>query len=71
MATSRQVRRAAERAAIKMAKATYPNGFTPNGARIQRREGFQPRGENYHDGRPLGRQEAARRLRRAFLAEAR
>lgn len=61
---SRQVRRAAERTARKTAQSSYPNGFTANGARVQRRAPFRPRGINYRDGRPLGQQEAARRLAR-------
>jgi hypothetical protein len=59
---SRQVRRAQERLHRKMASPKYPLGL------FQRHEPFQPRGINYRDGRPLGVQEAARRLRRSAEA---
>lgn len=57
MAASRQVRRANERRAAKVAKAhgEYPFSIA---------KPFQPRGQNWRGWPDLGKQEAARRLRR-------
>lgn len=65
MTASRQVRRAAERASLKMAQSSYPKGLTSFGLRIQRYEPFKPRGQDWRAWTPLGLREAARRLAKA------